>query len=147
MLSLHKVLAAALLAACVTLEHGGAAQDSVTVEVDMFSGRPNPAWRMSPRQSQAAIKMLNRLPRTTAGSLNEGLGYRGTVIRVRSSAWRIFRGRAYESKSGRWKTDDHRKLERFAIATGKSNLDPALYRTVLEESGFGQGNAEAQHEP
>lgn len=146
MFSLHNALAAAMLAACAAVELGGAAQERVSVEADVFSGRPNPTWSMSPDDARVAVSMLDRLPRTTPGKVEERLGYRGTIIRVKRSTWRLFRGRAFESGTGTWKVDDGRKLELFALKTGKSLMDSATYKMVLEEAGFGRADAEAQHE-
>ena len=147
MSSFRSFVAGVLIAVCAALEQGGAApEDKVTVEVDMFSGRPNPTWTMASGDARATVTMLDRLLRTTPGTVEERLGYRGTIIRVNKIAWRVFRGQAIESASGLWKADEGRKLERFALASGKSILDPDLYKTILKEAGFDSGNAEEKHE-
>lgn len=52
------------------------------VELDIFSGRPNPIWTLSPKEEQELVDRLEAdpaqmLPVTAA---TEGLGYRGYVV-------------------------------------------------------------------
>ena len=146
MLLSHNTLTVALIAACVAVEHGGAAEEKVTVEVDVFSGRPNPAWTMSPSDARATVRMLNQLPGGAPGVVEDRLGYRGTIIRTKNAEWRLFRGRAFEVGKRVWRLDVDRRMERVALTSGKSFLDMATYKMVLEEAGFGPGNREEKHE-
>ncbi len=59
------------------------------VELEIFSGQPNPAWELSTEEDAQLLQMLNVLPKGKGGALRQGLGYRGfTVINptVRSTA-------------------------------------------------------------
>jgi hypothetical protein len=55
------------------------------VELDVFSGVPNPTWILSPRQEAALYERLRADPKqiSSATSLNTrlGLGYRGLIVR------------------------------------------------------------------
>jgi len=50
------------------------------VELDIFSGRPNPTWEMSPEEAAEFHKRLTTLIRTEKPSDPPGLGYRGFVV-------------------------------------------------------------------
>lgn len=50
------------------------------VEIDAFSGRPNPAWDLSPEETREFLTMLESSPPGPAGEDQGGLGYRGITI-------------------------------------------------------------------
>ncbi|MDX2138104.1 MAG: hypothetical protein SF123_08405 [Chloroflexota bacterium] len=52
------------------------------VELDIFSGRPNPTWEMTAAQAETLTSILREMP-THVGQIpfNDGLGYRGFIIR------------------------------------------------------------------
>jgi len=49
------------------------------VELDLFSGRPNPSWELSEREASELGKLLERVTLRTECEL-PGLGYRGFVL-------------------------------------------------------------------
>lgn len=49
------------------------------VEIDIFSGRPNPAWTLSAAEAAALARLLAQLPPGAAPKA-VGLGYRGFVV-------------------------------------------------------------------
>ena len=55
------------------------------VELDIFSGMPNPTWMLSPRQEATLYERLraapNQLSRVTDPKERFGLGYRGLIVR------------------------------------------------------------------
>ena len=57
----------------------------VQVELDIFSGRVNPVWPLSSDESQEFLHLFQSLPRVTAGTIREGLGYRGMIVTVPGS--------------------------------------------------------------
>jgi hypothetical protein len=70
--------------------------EQVMIELDIFSGRPNPAWELRGEKARALLQML-------AGNQRSGLrrrpcvapdlGYRGVVLKIQSqSDWRVFGG-------------------------------------------------------
>lgn len=50
------------------------------VELDIFSGRPNPSWQMSAEEAAEFLKRIRSLPKKEKPSEESGLGYRGFVI-------------------------------------------------------------------
>lgn len=53
----------------------------MTVELDVFSGRPNPTWQLTENEAVRLVDLLSGLP-PADGSWDEGgLGYRGFIVR------------------------------------------------------------------
>jgi len=52
----------------------------MTVELDVYSGRPNPAWKLTPAESAALAEILKDLPASQTAGAEGGLGYRGFVL-------------------------------------------------------------------
>lgn len=125
----------------VLLTQGASLGESleITVEVDIFSGRPNPTWKMNAVEAERVIRMLAQMPRSSPDSFADRLGYRGILLHVPNATWRLFDGRAFESSSGQGAIDGGRRLERLTIESGKTKIGPKLYRTVLEASGLRSG--------
>ena len=70
------------------------------VELDAFSGRPNPRWETtSPLQ-----KKLDSLAEKTNPAPEPGLGYRGFIIHHGASKVRVFSGRVTIEQSGKSQT-------------------------------------------
>lgn len=62
------------------------------VELDVFSGRPNPRWKLDEDAAESLRQLLSRLSvATDAPPEQPGLGYRGFVF-----AGETDRGRAYK---------------------------------------------------
>lgn len=100
----------------------------VSVELDVFSGRPNPVWNLSEAQCAEVEQHLDQLPKTAGESLQSlpGLGYRGLIIHyenqqgVRDSI-RVYKG---ISQSEQLQLQDpDRKLERWLLSTGQDLVD------------------------
>jgi len=52
---------------------------AMTVELDVYSGRPNPTWTLSAGEAEQIARLLQDLPRAQSPA-DEGLGYRGFVL-------------------------------------------------------------------
>jgi len=50
------------------------------VELDVFSGRPNPTWSLSAEQVKELIGLFQNLPPADQSAPETGLGYRGFLI-------------------------------------------------------------------
>ena len=61
-----------------------AAHAEVVVELDLFSGRPNPEWRLTNSARDRLLQLLRAAPPTSAPASEPGLGYRGFVVRITS---------------------------------------------------------------
>jgi hypothetical protein len=57
---------------------------TITVEFDIYSGRPNPSWEMDAKQTANLLEQLYELPALSKKELNmqDGLGYRGFIIKI-----------------------------------------------------------------
>jgi hypothetical protein len=52
-------------------------QPMMQVEIDLFSGRPNPHWQLAPSELAELESRLVTLPAAASAALPDGLGYRG----------------------------------------------------------------------
>jgi hypothetical protein len=54
------------------------------VELDIFSGRPNPRWTLSPQEEQEFLTRLldKSVPMTSVSAVEGNLGYRGFIVRA-----------------------------------------------------------------
>lgn len=50
------------------------------VELNIFSGRPNPSWELSPQDASTLEERLTELTRTSQSPGEGGLGYRGFIL-------------------------------------------------------------------
>lgn len=100
----------------------------MTVELDVFSGRPNPQWTLTEQEAGRVEEMLRDLPPAEPGraAMEPGLGYRGFL--VRSGARRIHAGSGVvhfdEGGSGHSR-QDAKGLETYL-------------RQLAKERGFGE---------
>jgi hypothetical protein len=110
----------------------------MVVELDIFSGRPNPKWDLSPEQTaELRQKLIHARPGAGNTALFERLGYRGLIVRdpgrpgemVRIGFGSIMQqGGSGEPKSY---ADPNRELERWLLSTGKGKIDERF--TKLEQ--------------
>lgn len=50
------------------------------VTLDVFSGRPNPSWTLSPEEAEELAGKLEDLPPSDRSAAADDLGYRGFVV-------------------------------------------------------------------
>jgi hypothetical protein len=62
------------------------------IEIDAFSGRPNPKWIESPERAAAVARALSSLVEAPARPEPDHLGYRGFIIRQRGLHARVYGG-------------------------------------------------------
>ena len=104
-------------------------QSQLHVEVDVFSGRPNPGWLLDGDASQKLRRVLADLtPSQSSAADPPGLGYRGFLVADDGRSYRIY---------GTWVTmgsatfaDPNRVAEQFLVehmpVDLKSTLAPVL---------------------
>jgi hypothetical protein len=114
----------------------------VQVELDIFSGRPNPTWVLDQIQCQVFLTLLGALPRTQSLPPEPpGLGYRGFVVSQIPSRpgglLRAFQGyvKAGSGRSSSVLRDEERKLEHWLLESGKGHLEERVYQVVVIELG------------
>src|SRR5271168_1368039 len=106
------------------------------VELDIFSGMPNPTWILTNDEAGSFVKQLAALPRASARKLSGNLGYRGFIVQCTRGAgtqWiRIQNGIVHVSKDGEtvYAFDKNRELERQLFNTGKPHLNNELLQIV-----------------
>jgi hypothetical protein len=109
----------------------------IEVELDVFSGRPNPAWRLDTAREVEFVNRLRALPpaRREVSGL-PGLGYRGVLVRSSRMGEPRFNMRVYKGivqDAGGDREDPGRELERWLLKTGSALLDPSLMQMINEE--------------
>jgi hypothetical protein len=103
-------------------------EGKVYVELDVFSGRPNPSWPLSTSEIRKLVGKLRRLPR--GGHRHAGgLGYRGFLIRRADS----------QRSTDPWLRIANGVVE---VRTGRTYLDTqnieAWLRDQARRKGFGK---------
>lgn len=84
-----------------------------TIELDVFSGRPNPSWQLDVQARKELVSLLNALPpaQTPAPEV-PGLGYRGFTFGIGGPA-RAYGG--FVDMPMRVLADPDRTVERFLL--------------------------------
>ena len=84
------------------------------VELDVFSGRSNPQWRLDERSAEELRRLLGRLTSTALAAVEPpGLGYRGFVLTDKSGSWHAYHG--YVRTSRDVLADSGFSIERFLL--------------------------------
>jgi hypothetical protein len=111
----------------------------VEVELDVFSGNPNPVWILSEADGVIFLKKLAMLPQASATELHDDLGYRGFIVEVinetEASLIRIQNGTVQLSQNDTnvYYSDQDRHLERWLLNSGEPALRSDLFKIVESE--------------
>ena len=115
-----------------------AEQDTgATVELDVFSGRPNPSWTLTPAQGvklRQLLRAVRDLPKAhkRGPPAEPGLGYRGLILRISvgstTETWRVGQGAA--EFDGQSYPDNGRHIEIYVLDTMPPDLR-AQFASVL----------------
>ena len=116
-------------------QRGRALMTPVAVEVDIFSGRPNPGWTLSEADATTFRSKLSGLQKTAARSLSANLGYRGLVITMpQETATKIHVQNGVVEVSGSTPSsfflDPQRSLERWLVGTGREFLSSGILEAI-----------------
>jgi hypothetical protein len=109
------------------------------VELDLFSGMPNPTWVLTNAEADSFVKQLAALPRTSARELSGNLGYRGFIVQCAQGAdtelIRIQKGTVHMSKgvAHAYASDEDRELEQWLLNTAKPHLKNELFQIVEQK--------------
>jgi hypothetical protein len=113
--------------------------EEVRVELDIFSGRPNPEWRLTPADAVSLDQKLAALPVAAPGQLANPLGYRGFIVRLRTAddetTVTVQNGTVRTTRTGDTvhHQDPDRALERWLLTTGRPTLAQDLFTLVERE--------------
>lgn len=114
------------------------------VQVDLYSGRPNPQWTLTRAQEAELERRLNTMPLANSGEPTQGLGYRGVILSgqggstgqpltVLISAGIVLE--RFESGVERRKRDVDRALEAWIIGTGSDYLEASVRDYIMQQIG------------
>jgi hypothetical protein len=122
-----------ILSVCISCSSNNAKQKmKISVELDVFSGRPNPSWELNPSESGELLKQLSPLPEAdkNKAEFNDGLGYRGFIVSVQDA------DKATESP------EIYRVYKGFVLAKGKVFSDKNSVEKKLKEQATNKGFAD-----
>jgi hypothetical protein len=111
----------------------------VDVELDIFSGNPNPVWTLSDADCAQFLEKLAALPGASPAEFDTNLGYRGFIAGItnatESSVVRIQRGKVHVLRAGKhlYYSDPNQGVERWLLHTGQPFLDATIYGIVKKE--------------
>ena len=78
--------------------------DPMEIELDAFSGRPNPKWLESPERAASVSRALSSLAEAPVRPAPDNLGYRGFIIRHRGLHARVYGGYVTVTTNGATRT-------------------------------------------
>jgi hypothetical protein len=110
---------------------------ALIVTLEVFSGRPNPEWTLTPADSAEFERQLAALaPLAPAPAAPEQpLGYSGFSVRGRATPVQVFQGVVVNGAQAL--ADPGRGLEHWLLNTGRGLLDPGLATYVDSEIASG----------
>ena len=109
------------------------------VELDIFSGMPNPTWTLTNAEGDSFLKQLASLPRTSPRVFSGNLGYRGFIVQCTQGAntklIRVQNGTVHslQGVTDVYALDENRQLERWLISTGRPHLEDDLFQIAQRE--------------
>jgi hypothetical protein len=109
------------------------------VELDIFSGMPNPHWNLSDAEADSFVHQLASLRRLAQGDLHGNLGYRGFIVQLRfgstAESIRIQTGivEIWSDSTLTHAEDVGRRLERWLLNSGKPYLKIEIFHLVERE--------------
>ena len=99
------------------------------VEVDIYSGRPNPCYSLHSTETAELMSRLATLPQTDQATQPAALGYRGLRVTIDppdpTAEIQVGHGTVTIHQSDgeqRWLTDPDRQLERWLVGLGATRL-------------------------
>lgn len=110
------------------------------IELDIFSGRPNPTWKLSAAESATLIGMINSLTQSQPVELPTPLGYRGFLVNLdepesgSAIIIRAYQGIVeYQGREIKYYADPDKQVELWLLATARGHIDGQLYDSLLVE--------------
>lgn len=113
-----------------------------TVELDIFSGRPNPRWMLSSSDAQRLCDFIEKAAQHEKVSSPEQLGYRGIFVTDLQTCGgdpvnlRIGNGviATQGQSSSDWLADPGQQLELWLIDTGRGQIDDKILDWALTDA-------------
>ena len=137
-------IALLLMQAACTADTGKTPTPNATshVELDIFSGLPNPTWELSAIDTATLTGMIDSLQPSPPVDLPTPLGYRGFLVTLDEpesgsiATIRAFQGIVeYRGGETKYYADPDKQLECWLLVTARPYIDGQLYESVLRETG------------
>jgi hypothetical protein len=118
------------------MQQSSASLARAEVELDIYSGMPNPTWALSNEDASTLATSLASLPRTSDQRLHANLGYRGFIIRLTQGTTaqevRVQSGIVQVAERGGlfYARDNSRALERWLLTTGRAYVKPERFEEL-----------------
>ena len=112
---------------------------SCEVELDLFSGMPNPVWSLTNGAADSFLKRLAALPLTSTRELSGNLGYRGFIVQCTEGEnkrlIRVQNGivQISEGETNVYAYDNNRELEFWVLHTGRPHLKDEIFQIAERE--------------
>ena len=131
--SLFRLLVASMMISLVVQFPAAASAQSEQADVTLwvFSGRLDPAWRLSPGQTQVLQHIINTLPPGDAFQIPNVPGYRGFGIQLGAESITVFDGRVQAGST--WLADPEHTLEIWLLGTADDALEPELVTGLWDQ--------------
>ncbi len=107
------------------------------VELDVFSGLPNPVWTLSDAEAQTFRQMVAALSTTAAQAYPARLGYRALIVILPEASggeviWRVWDDVAQKTSGATttYYADPDHALESWLLQSGQPHLPADLFTTV-----------------
>ncbi len=102
------------------------------VELDIFSGRPNPEWELQEHEVAELESIIKRSSPSQGKVDPPGLGYRGFIVYLPDTV-RIYKGQIFDERdwSDNRLADVGIKLDLWLLEIGRTHLDPAVYEACF----------------
>lgn len=115
--------------------------DAATVEVDLYSGRPNPSWSLTPEEVAQLIKRIDGLAPADEVEPPAQLGYRGLRFRLYAGGREIASAESFDGhlrfkdpEGLRHLADPGGEVERWLLETGRGKIEPQVYETLRNQA-------------
>jgi hypothetical protein len=107
---------------------------NLKIELDAFSGRPNPTWKLNTDEETRLEQMAMNLPtREDATELATGLGYRGIIIRGCKYFDEIIVSMGVVQAGDYQWSDIDKKVELFLLNTSKPHIESGVYEMIISQ--------------
>jgi hypothetical protein len=112
------------------------------IELDAFSGRPNPRWELTGTEAAEFLTFLRALrPAQGSQPIADGLGYRGFIVSANDGPVdgyddiRLCRGIVLARRGDRTETfsDPDRVLERWLLGSARGHVDDSVLQYIQSE--------------
>ena len=112
------------------------------IELDAFSGQPNPRWELTKEQAVEFLRQFRALRAAPAGhSGGQGLGYRGFIVTSKGRLLngyenvRLYRGYVFAQRGDPVETfhDQERRLEHWLLDSARGHVPESVLPFVQEQ--------------